>query len=85
MHMFFTHCQLDKKRRGKSMLAWSKLCSRHGALCSCLGTEKQAVADDYYLQLYKGTVACENLASNLLSSMIKGKAASAPQLFQVEY
>eukprot|EP00117_Sycon_ciliatum_P036568 scpid27181/ scgid4437/ Lysosomal alpha-mannosidase; Alpha-D-mannoside mannohydrolase; Alpha-mannosidase A; Alpha-mannosidase 60 kDa subunit; Alpha-mannosidase 58 kDa subunit len=46
------------------------------------GTEKQAVADDYYLQLYKGTVACENLASNLLSSMIKGKAASAPQLFQ---
>ncbi|XP_065199334.1 uncharacterized protein LOC135831021 isoform X1 [Sycon ciliatum] len=45
------------------------------------GTEKQAVADDYYLQLFKGTTATQALSGNLLGSLLKGSAGEAPQLY----
>lgn len=48
-----------------------------------LGTEKQAVADDYYLQLFKATMAVDELCGNLLGSLAKGSAQGAPELFKV--
>ena len=47
------------------------------------GTEKQFVADDYYLQLYKGTVACAQLSATLLAEILSASSDSTPTLYVV--
>ena len=41
------------------------------------------MADDYYLQLYHGTVACEGLSALMLGDIIQADQASPPVLYQV--
>ena len=47
------------------------------------GTEKQFVYEDYYLQLYKGTVACAQLSSTLLAEILSASSDSTPTLYVV--
>ena len=51
-------------------------------LCTCSGTEKQHVADDYAKRLSIGQVECAALVADVAGAYISEKTASTPPSFQ---